>query len=298
MDFIDEENPIRVFLHFVDDFFQPFLKLPAILRAGDDGRHIEGNDVRIFQHFRDVSVHDALREPFGNRRLPDARLPDEDRIVLAAPRKNLNHAADFVRAADDGIDFSLPRAFIEIYRKFGEFAHIFAALPLRFPFAGENARKGALQIGLRHAEMLQNAQRRTALADERQEQMLGADIAISEIICLLDRHLQDPFCPRRRIDAGRVEKRLLRRARQNLLNRFFRNAQRRQDLPAAGFLFVRNAEQQMLRPHGLMPEASRRRLRKFPSVLHALRISFFHNDSTPSYWRKYLILLTFSSHRA
>ena len=48
---------------------------------------------------------DALCEAFGDRRLADAGFADERRVVLRATRENLNHALDFVRTADDRIEF-------------------------------------------------------------------------------------------------------------------------------------------------------------------------------------------------
>jgi hypothetical protein len=40
------------------------------------------------QRFLDVVGQQARREPFGHRRLADARLADEHRVVLAAPAQH------------------------------------------------------------------------------------------------------------------------------------------------------------------------------------------------------------------
>ncbi len=39
--------------------------------------------------------------------LPDARLADEHRVVLCAPRQDLHHALDLGLAADDGVELAL-----------------------------------------------------------------------------------------------------------------------------------------------------------------------------------------------
>ena len=49
-----------------------------------------------------------MREPFDDRRLADARLADEHGVVLRAPREHLDHAADFLVAADHRVELALP----------------------------------------------------------------------------------------------------------------------------------------------------------------------------------------------
>ena len=56
---------------------------------------------------RHVALHDAQRQPFGDRRLADARLADEHGVVLRAPREHLDHAANFLVAADHRVELAL-----------------------------------------------------------------------------------------------------------------------------------------------------------------------------------------------
>ena len=58
---------------------------------------------------RHVAADDAPRQAFGDGGLAHARLADEHRVVLRAPRQHLHHAADFLVAADDRINLPLPR---------------------------------------------------------------------------------------------------------------------------------------------------------------------------------------------
>src|ERR1019366_9148126 len=51
-----------------------------------------------------------------NRCLSYARLADENRIVLRSARENLNDAANFLVAPDDGIEFPFARGVSEITR--------------------------------------------------------------------------------------------------------------------------------------------------------------------------------------
>ncbi len=59
------------------------------------------------RRFRHVAIDDAQRQAFDDRRLADAGLADQHRIVLGAARQNLDRAADFVVAADDRIELAL-----------------------------------------------------------------------------------------------------------------------------------------------------------------------------------------------
>src|SRR5204863_110975 len=57
-----------------------------------------------FEALGHVAGDDALREALHDRRLPDARIADQDRVVLRPPREHLDHATDLVVAADHGIE--------------------------------------------------------------------------------------------------------------------------------------------------------------------------------------------------
>ena len=90
---------------------------------------------------------DALRQPFDDRGLADARLADQDRIVLGAARQHLDHAADLLVAADDRIELALARQLGQV-----------AAVPLE-------RLVGAL--GILDGDALRAADRRSAPAGSR-----------------------------------------------------------------------------------------------------------------------------------
>ena len=71
-----------------------------------------------FRTLRHVALDDAQRQAFGNRRLANAGLADQHRIVLGAPRQHLDGAADFLVAADHRIKLA-------VLGRFGEVAGIF-----------------------------------------------------------------------------------------------------------------------------------------------------------------------------
>ncbi len=100
--------PLRV-LHFAEHGLEPLFELAAELRAGDQGAHVQGDDPLVLQALRHVALDDPQRQPFGDRRLADARLADQHGVVLGAPRKHLDDAADLLVAADHRIELALAR---------------------------------------------------------------------------------------------------------------------------------------------------------------------------------------------
>ena len=97
---------------------QPLLELAAIFRAGDQRAHVERHQLLVLQRFRHVAIDDAQRQPFGDRRLADAGLADQHRIVLGAARQHLDGAADFVVAADHRIELAGARIGGQVARIF------------------------------------------------------------------------------------------------------------------------------------------------------------------------------------
>ena len=79
---------------------QPLLELAAVLRARDQRAHVEREDRLVAQALRHVAAHDPLREPLDDRGLADARVADQDGVVLRLAGQDLDHAADLGVAAD------------------------------------------------------------------------------------------------------------------------------------------------------------------------------------------------------
>ena len=86
---------------------EPVLELAAVLSARDQRADVEGDHAPVAQRFGHVAVHDPLGQAFGDRGLAHARLADQHRVVLRAPRQHLDHAPDLVVAADDGVELAL-----------------------------------------------------------------------------------------------------------------------------------------------------------------------------------------------
>ncbi len=106
---VDEKNDFALGLHdLVQDRLQPILEFAAIFRAGDERAHVERDDFLVLQTLGHIFSDDAAGQAFDDRRLADAGLADEHRVVLRAPGQHLNHATDLFVPTDDRIELAAP----------------------------------------------------------------------------------------------------------------------------------------------------------------------------------------------
>src|SRR5690606_3305207 len=114
---VDEQDDLPFLLReLVEHRLQALLELAAELGARDQRAEIEREQPLVLQAFRNLAVHDPLRESLDDRGLADAGLADQHRVVLRAALQHLDRAADLVVAADDGIELALLRTRREVDR--------------------------------------------------------------------------------------------------------------------------------------------------------------------------------------
>ena len=108
MQFIDEHDdlPGRV-RDDLQDFLQSFLEFAPVFGSGYKRSQIKRIEGLVLQGFRHVACHDPAGQPFDDSSLADARLTDQDRVVLLPAGKDLDRAADLVITADDRIQCAL-----------------------------------------------------------------------------------------------------------------------------------------------------------------------------------------------
>ena len=93
---------------------QPLLEVAAIAGAGEQRAHVEREDRGLGQHAGRLAVDDLAGEALGDRRLADARVADQERVVLAPAAEHLDAALDLEIAADQGIDVPAPGLLVQI----------------------------------------------------------------------------------------------------------------------------------------------------------------------------------------
>src|ERR1019366_3037624 len=112
---IDEENDLALgVFDFLEDGFEAVFELAAIFCAGQHGPEIERDYALVLQAVVRVAGNDALSEAFDDGGLADSGLANEHRVVFGAARKDLDDAADFFIASNDGIELAAARLLGEI----------------------------------------------------------------------------------------------------------------------------------------------------------------------------------------
>src|SRR3546814_6173833 len=85
------------------------------MRISDWCSYVCSSDLQII---RDIAIGDPERQPLGDRGLADARFADQHWIVLGPPCEHLDGAADFLVAADDGIELAVARRLGQVAGEF------------------------------------------------------------------------------------------------------------------------------------------------------------------------------------
>ena len=109
-----------VVLQLLHHALQALFEVAAIARAGQQRAHVEREDRRVGQNFRHLLFIDLARQAFGDRRLANARIADQQRIVLLAAAEDLDRAQHFRLAPDQRIDLAFLGLLVEVHAVGGE----------------------------------------------------------------------------------------------------------------------------------------------------------------------------------
>ena len=126
-------------LHLVDDRAKTLLELALHAGAGLQQAHVQGAQLHLLQARRHVAARDALCEALDDRGLADARLTNQDRVVLAPAHEDIDHLADLVVAPHDRVHLAAAGLLGQVY---GEF-------PQRLLLAHLRRRHGAARLSRR-----------------------------------------------------------------------------------------------------------------------------------------------------
>ena len=116
VELVDEDDRLAFVLgDFLEHALQPLLELAAVLRAGEQQRHVEHQDALVLERIGHLAGDDALRQALDDRRLADAGLADQHRVVLGPPLQHLDRAPDLVVAADHRVELAVPGALGQVH---------------------------------------------------------------------------------------------------------------------------------------------------------------------------------------
>ncbi len=183
VELVDEEDHLPLgLLDLLDDRLEPLLELAAELRAGHHRSEVERDDLLVPQAFGDVARGDAPGEPLDDGRLADARVADEDGVVLRPACQDLHDAADLVVAADDRVELSAPRELGQVARVALEGLVLPLGVRVVDPGAPAHLLEGREERGLGDAVLLQHVRGpRAAVAEESEEKVLEGDVVVAEL---------------------------------------------------------------------------------------------------------------------
>ena len=143
----------------------------------------------------------SWREALDDGGLADAGLADQHRVVLRPARQDLHDPLDLLLATDDRVELGLARELGEVAAELVEDHRALRAalagaggrlLALAAGVAGQQLDHGladAVEVG---AELLQHlGGDALALADQPEQDVLGADVVVAELQRLAERQLED-----------------------------------------------------------------------------------------------------------
>ena len=269
---IDEQDGVLLGGQLFDDLLDALLELAAVLGAGDHAGQVERDDALALEGLRNVAGNDLLSQTLDDGGLADARITDQRRVVLGAAGQNLDNTLDFLGTADDRVELALLGCGGQVAAELGEGVLGVRAAGSRGAVLAGNAVLHAAERLVQLADQdfggdAQISQRGQAdvltLAQNAEEQMLGADIAGAHFVGGLDGQLDDALGARghalRRSSVGRTAAGKL----LNLLDeRFVGHACGCESLGGRAAALTQQAEQQVLRADVAVAERSGRFLCK------------------------------------
>jgi hypothetical protein len=114
VDLVDEHDRARIGFDLLDDLLEALFKIAAVACARQQRAHVEREHRRVLEYVRHFAMDDAAGKSFGNRRLADAGLADEQRVILLPAAQHLDGAADFRIAPDQRIDLAVLGFLVEV----------------------------------------------------------------------------------------------------------------------------------------------------------------------------------------
>ena len=208
MQLVDEQDRVLGTSHLVHHRLDPFLELTPVLGAGDHHGQVEHHDPTLTQQVRHGAVDHHLGKTLDDRRLAHARLTQQNRVVLLASRQDLDYPLDLVLATDHRVELVLSSQLGQVASKAVQ-GRSLALARLRRP-ARSLARLGTFQampqqvqylladILQLQAQVHQHLSRHTLLLTQQtQQQVLGADVVVIEILGFFESVLDDLLGPGR-----------------------------------------------------------------------------------------------------
>ena len=191
VELVDEQDDLALrVLDLVEDGLEPLLELAAVLRAGEQCADVEGDHAPALERLGHVAVDDPLGEALDDRRLADAGVADQHRVVLGPAREHLDDAADLLVAADHRVELARLGVGGQVL------AELLERLERRLGVGGGDPL--GVDLGRRLRDLVAVGQQVAdagRLVGQRQQEVVGRDVLVAERLHLALgalQHLDEP----------------------------------------------------------------------------------------------------------
>ena len=114
VDLIDEQDDVAALVNLLEHLLQAFLKVTAVTGAGNQGAQVERVKLLVLEGLWNLAVDDVERQALNDGGLTNARLTDEDRVILRTARQHLHDALYLGLTANDRIELAVLRGLGEV----------------------------------------------------------------------------------------------------------------------------------------------------------------------------------------
>ncbi len=214
---VDEQDDVAAGLDLLEHLLEALLEVAAVAAAGHQGAEVERVELLVVQRLGHVVGRDRLGQALDDGGLADAGLADEHRVVLGAARQDLHDALGLAGAPDHGVELLVARELGEVSAELVEHQRPRRGLLARSTGGGaglllaagarvarqqlDDLLAHAAEIGAELDEHLRGDA--LALADQAEQDVLGADVVVAELQRLAQRELEHLLGARRERDVAR-----------------------------------------------------------------------------------------------
>src|SRR5215469_12365933 len=212
VDLVDEQDDVAAGADLLQDLLQPLLEVTAVPGTRDQRAKVQRVELLVLDGLRHLALDDLLGQPLDDRGLAHAGLADQHRVVLGAAGEHLHHALDFLLPADHRVELALSGRGGQVAAKLvknerggrrglrrragrGGLLALVAVQQL------DHLLPDPVQVGAQPDEHLGG--HALALADQPEQDVLGADVVVAELQRLAQRQLQDLLGPGSERDVSR-----------------------------------------------------------------------------------------------
>ena len=184
---VDERDDLPVAVgDLLEHRLEALLELAAVLRPGEHRAEVERDDDLPCRLSGTSPSTIALRQPLDDRGLADAGLADQHRVVLRPAAEHLDRAADLLVAADHRVELALARGMSVRSRPYfsseRKVSSGFSLVTRRRPRTSASAASAASRVTPAACEQPPGAA--AVLAEHREQQVLGGDVLVGELLGL------------------------------------------------------------------------------------------------------------------